>query len=81
MSDTARKRRMSKAETDPLNDGEYMFVVCFWDYPVRIHLVDNERRGRTKSCDFLDEQVTEIIVVARQVIHIHYFCRLPHDYA
>jgi hypothetical protein len=57
------------------NDGHEVVWVRLWESTRRVHLVNKE--GDIVCAEFLDEEMGEKVIVAREVVHVHNFGGTP----
>ena len=57
------------------DDGHEVLWVCLWETTRGVHFM-NEERDAARS-EFLDEEMGEKVVIAREVVHVHDFGRTP----
>ena len=60
-----------------MDDREDVHWVCLGKTPEGVHLVDDDGRFRTEISEFLDEEMAEVVVVAREVAHVHGLGEFP----
>lgn len=60
-----------------MDDREDVHRVRLGQTPKRVHLMDDDGRFRAQIPEFLDEEVAEVVVVAREVAHVHGLGEFP----
>lgn len=75
---------MSEREDEKKHDDTYtpdncknVCTVRLWQPPTRVHPVHEHLVFRTETAQFLDEEMTEVVIVACEVLHVHGLGVLP----